>query len=77
MMSVSKLLSRIVAAEDVYDGKGGIDSSKNPTTNYKAAHDHTYGITSDPMVRTIFVVSISLLFHFVLTTCKFFRHNSL
>ncbi len=44
-MSVAKLLSRILAADGVYDkpmGKGSLESSK---------HDHTYGITSDPLTQ--------------------------
>lgn len=50
-MSVSKLLSRIVAPDiDVEDG----DLASN-------LHDHTYGITSDPLTQ--FAVVISALVH--------------
>jgi hypothetical protein len=51
-MSVSKLLSRIVAADiDVLNGE---DLESN-------LHDHTYGITSDPLTQ--FAVVISALIH--------------
>ena len=50
-MSVSKLLSRIVAPD--IDGTGGdIDHT---------LHDHTYGITSDPLTQ--FAVVLSALIH--------------
>jgi hypothetical protein len=39
MMSVSKLLSRIVSTEDVFDKV--TNGSKDGTTDFKAAHDHT------------------------------------
>jgi class 3 adenylate cyclase len=48
-MSVSKLLSRIVAPD--------IDFQKNEV----ALHDHTYGITSDPLTQ--FAVVLSALIH--------------
>ena len=48
-MSVLKLLSRIVAPADL---KGDTD---------KTLHDHTYGITSDPMTQ--FAVVLSALIH--------------
>jgi hypothetical protein len=47
-MSVTKLLNRIVAP-DIED------------TNNKSLHDHTYGITSDPLTR--FAVVFSALIH--------------
>ena len=52
-MSVSKLLSRIVAPSDM-DFKSSI--SKNV-----ALHDHTYGITSDPLTQ--FACVFSALIH--------------
>jgi class 3 adenylate cyclase len=56
-MSVAKLTSRIISADDVYDNatgmeKGVIESSK---------HDHTYGITSDPLTQ--FACVFSALIH--------------
>jgi hypothetical protein len=56
-MSVAKLMSRIISADDVYDNaagmeKGVIESSK---------HDHTYGITSDPLTQ--FACVFSALIH--------------
>ncbi|KAL7580174.1 hypothetical protein ACA910_012925 [Epithemia clementina (nom. ined.)] len=50
-MSVMKLLSRIVAP----------DLTSNPTDTEEALHDHTYGITSDPMTQ--FAVALSALIH--------------
>lgn len=45
MMSVSKLLSRIVAPDEVLHGDNEQDKiSFN-------LHDHTYGITSDPLTH--------------------------
>jgi 3'5'-cyclic nucleotide phosphodiesterase len=51
-MSVSKLLSRIVAPDIE------VDDSDNMASNL---HDHTYGITSDPLTQ--FSVVISALVH--------------
>jgi 3'5'-cyclic nucleotide phosphodiesterase len=51
-MSVGKLLSRIVAPEVVAQGQGDYDSQ---------VHDHTYGITSDPLIQ--FAVVFSALIH--------------
>ncbi|KAL3914239.1 MAG: hypothetical protein SGARI_000229 [Bacillariaceae sp.] len=48
MMSVSKLLSRIVAPDDVAHDDANL-------------HDHTYGITSDPLTQ--FSVILSALIH--------------
>lgn len=55
-MSVSKLLSRIVApdASQVKKKAGGGE-------NAAALHDHTYGITSDPLTQ--FAVILSALVH--------------
>jgi len=49
-MSVVKLLSRIVAPSDVEDNGDG-----------KTLHDHTYGITSDPLTQ--FACVFSALIH--------------
>ena len=54
MMSVTKLLSRIIAPADLAE----IDNEKD----YNAAlHDHTYGITSDPLTQ--FACAFSALIH--------------
>mmetsp|Transcript_34534 Transcript_34534/g.54014 ORF Transcript_34534/g.54014 Transcript_34534/m.54014 type:complete len:1188 (-) Transcript_34534:311-3874(-) len=53
-MSVSKLLSRIVAPDEVLNQ----DDNSNLASNL---HDHTYGITSDPL--THFAVVLSALIH--------------
>eukprot|EP00522_Entomoneis_paludosa_P017187 CAMPEP_0172444826 /NCGR_PEP_ID=MMETSP1065-20121228/4825_1 /TAXON_ID=265537 /ORGANISM="Amphiprora paludosa, Strain CCMP125" /LENGTH=1178 /DNA_ID=CAMNT_0013195527 /DNA_START=75 /DNA_END=3611 /DNA_ORIENTATION=+ len=50
-MSVMKLLSRIVAP----------DMASSPSDTDEALHDHTYGITSDPMTQ--FAVALSALIH--------------
>ena len=50
-MSVMKLLSRIVAP----------DLTTAPKDTEEALHDHTYGITSDPMTQ--FAVALSALIH--------------
>jgi len=52
-MSVVKLLSRIVAPDDVVDRKEGDIGA--------ALHDHTYGITSDPLTQ--FSCIFSALIH--------------
>ena len=57
-MSVSKLLSRIVAAEDV------LDEDENAAAEDDlgwSIHDHTYGITSDPMTQ--FTVILAAMVH--------------
>jgi len=51
-MSVTKLLSRIVAPSEV-DANAGADAS--------TMHDHTYGITSDPLTQ--FACTVSALIH--------------
>jgi hypothetical protein len=55
MMSVSKLLSRIVAPDEVLHG----DDTKDMLAS--SLHDHTYGITSDPLTQ--FSVVLSALIH--------------
>jgi len=59
MMSVSKLLSRIVAAEDI------LNADENAATSDDdlgwSIHDHTYGITSDPMTQ--FTVILAAMIH--------------
>mmetsp|Transcript_21694 Transcript_21694/g.53584 ORF Transcript_21694/g.53584 Transcript_21694/m.53584 type:complete len:1189 (-) Transcript_21694:77-3643(-) len=58
MMSVSKLLSRIVSADDVLNA----DENAAMSTNFQwSIHDHTYGITSDPMTQ--FSVILAALVH--------------
>ena len=52
-MSVIKLLSRIVAPEDVLQEDDAVVD--------KRLHDHTYGITSDPLTQ--FAVAFSALIH--------------
>jgi 3'5'-cyclic nucleotide phosphodiesterase/Adenylate and Guanylate cyclase catalytic domain len=63
-MSVSKLLSRIVAPERVLDGNND-DSTENSgrvlSSFASSLHDHTYGITSDPMTQ--FACVFSALIH--------------
>jgi class 3 adenylate cyclase len=51
MMSVSKLLSRIVAPDDLLQNEN----------RYMSLHDHTYGITSDPLTQ--FSVVLAALIH--------------
>jgi hypothetical protein len=53
-MSVSKLLSRIVAPDEVINGKYGHDLGMS-------LHDHTYGITSDPLTQ--FSIVLAALIH--------------
>ena len=53
-MSVNKLLARIVAPDLEY-------SEDDVTKNVEAMHDHTYGITSDPLTQ--FAVVYSALIH--------------
>ncbi|CAJ1960714.1 unnamed protein product [Cylindrotheca closterium] len=58
MMSVSKLLSRIVSADDVFNADENAAMSRNLQWSI---HDHTYGITSDPMTQ--FSVILAALVH--------------
>ncbi|KAL3938864.1 MAG: hypothetical protein SGBAC_006303 [Bacillariaceae sp.] len=53
-MSVSKLLNRIVAPDEVINRKSGNDLSLS-------LHDHTYGITSDPLTQ--FSIVLAALIH--------------
>ena len=55
-MSVVKLLSRIVAPQDLHANED-IDSERLAST----LHDHTYGITSDPLTQ--FACVFSALIH--------------
>jgi len=58
MMSVSKLLSRIIAADDI------LNENENAAKSHDfgwSLHDHTYGITSDPMTQ--FSVILAALVH--------------
>mmetsp|Transcript_21704 Transcript_21704/g.53623 ORF Transcript_21704/g.53623 Transcript_21704/m.53623 type:complete len:1229 (+) Transcript_21704:221-3907(+) len=57
-MSVSKLLSRIVAADDILNRSENAANSKDFCCSI---HDHTYGITSDPMTQ--FTVILAALIH--------------
>jgi class 3 adenylate cyclase len=57
-MSVSKLLSRIVAADDI------LNADENAAKSHDfgwSIHDHTYGITSDPITQ--FSVILAALAH--------------
>jgi len=58
MMSVSKLLSRIIAADDLWNANE--DATKSKVFGF-SLHDHTYGITSDPMTQ--FSVILAALIH--------------
>lgn len=58
MMSVSKLLSRIIAADEI------LNKNENAAKSHDfgwSLHDHTYGITSDPMTQ--FSVILAALVH--------------
>lgn len=57
-MSVTKLLSRIVPPMDVFD-----DNLDRPNKSVKSSllHDHTYGITADPLTQ--FACVFSALIH--------------
>ena len=54
-MSVSKLLSRIVAPDSVLSAEGDEDEI------IKRLHEHTYGITSSPMTQ--FAAVVAALIH--------------
>ena len=66
-MSVSKLLTRIIAPDlasinDRHEhDKDDINNSLHLTNDMKDLHDHTYGITSDPLTQ--FAVVLSALIH--------------
>jgi class 3 adenylate cyclase len=57
LMSVVKLMSRIVAPTDILEKNESKKKSKVAAT----LHDHTYGITSDPLTQ--FACAISALIH--------------
>jgi len=56
IMSVIKLLSRIVAPQDLLE-----DDNQKEGNLLAALHDHTYGITSDPLTQ--FACAFSALIH--------------
>lgn len=58
VMAVSKYLSRIMAASEV---DLGYDGDRHCSATHEALHDHTYGITSDPLTR--FACVFSALIH--------------
>lgn len=61
-MSVVKLLSRIVAPSDLeYDDISSIGSTQHNHRLASTLHDHTYGITSDPLTQ--FACAFSALIH--------------
>ena len=60
-MSVNKLLSRIVAPDVKVDMDAGDDAKHVQQLYALQLHDHTYGITSDPLTQ--FAVVISALIH--------------
>ena len=55
-MSVSKLLSRIIAPDSVLSAEDGDEDEV-----IKQLHEHTYGITSDPMTQ--FAAVVAALIH--------------
>ena len=57
LMSVVKLMSRIVAPSDIMEKRGHRKKSNEAAT----LHDHTYGITSDPLTQ--FACALSALIH--------------
>lgn len=57
-MSVTKLMARIVAPEAVHDKQEGAGKQCDWAW---MLHDHTYGITSDPLIQ--FAVVLSALIH--------------
>jgi len=59
VMAVSKYMNRIMAASEVDLGLDGKD--RNTSATHAALHDHTYGITSDPLTR--FACVFSALIH--------------
>ena len=62
-MSVTKLLSRIVAPKDLATGGAGDSAGDNLDVgvSHEVLHDHTYGITSDPLTQ--FSCAFSALIH--------------
>jgi hypothetical protein len=59
-MSVVKLLSRIVAPQDLDDDEIN-NKRKSSRVSLASLHDHTYGITSDPLTQ--FACVLSALMH--------------
>jgi 3'5'-cyclic nucleotide phosphodiesterase/Adenylate and Guanylate cyclase catalytic domain len=60
-MSVNKLLGRIVAPDAVVEAVAEGDQDRKHDNLEAAMHDHTYGITSDPLTQ--FAVILSGLIH--------------
>lgn len=58
VMAVTKYMSRIMAASEV---DVGYDGDRHHSATHEALHDHTYGITSDPLTR--FACVFSALIH--------------
>lgn len=59
--SVIKLLSRVVAPSHVAGREQEVDEDGNPILMADALHDHTYGITSDPLTQ--FALAFSSMIH--------------
>mmetsp|Transcript_17018 Transcript_17018/g.48347 ORF Transcript_17018/g.48347 Transcript_17018/m.48347 type:complete len:303 (+) Transcript_17018:162-1070(+) len=57
-MAVTKYLSRINSAHEI---DVGFDSERHRSSTHAALHDHTYGITSDPLTQ--FACAFSALIH--------------
>ena len=70
-MSVTKLLGRIVAptdiTSDIDDAMGTAQEDKYKKQMAATLHDHTYGITSDPLTQ--FACAFSALIHDVGKSC--------
>lgn len=60
-MSVIKLLSRIKAPTDLDNVEGSESSVELDATRHSHLHDHTYGITSDPLTQ--FACAFAALVH--------------
>jgi len=58
VMAVSKYMNRIMAASEV---DLGFDGDRQRSSTFETLHDHTYGITSDPLTR--FACIFSALIH--------------
>jgi 3'5'-cyclic nucleotide phosphodiesterase len=69
-MSVVKLLSRIVAPE--------IELNTSGSNEFLALHDHTYGITSDPLTQFSVILSALIhdLYHPGVTNAVLVKENS-
>ena len=57
-MAVTKYMNRINAAHEI---DVGFDSERHRSSTHAALHDHTYGITSDPLTQ--FACAFSALIH--------------